>query len=616
MTETRGSSYRFETAEAPVGVRTSDASIEVVREEAESVRLRITGDAPLVIDLLGPPDEVLVGLGERFVKLDQRQRRWVATVRDLIFAEPEDTYFYLPLLYSSAGYAVLLDTDARTTWEIHTFAAGATRAIVPLPTVDLILFRGQPRRLVELATAKTGRPPMPPPWTFGVWKTTLGGTETVFREAERLRRERLHVSACWVYDFYDEETNSGCGTAGHYLPGPYPDLRALTRGLHDAGYRALGYVQPCIFTGSSPYAEAESNGYLVRGPDGAPAVIPYFNPKNRSGVSDFLEHGGAYVDLTNPSAAAWYADMLRRTLDFGFDGWMQDMGEHIPDDARLFDGTTGIETHNRYPLLYHRLAHGVFQPRDDVVVFARSGGLGSVPHVTAMWGGDQHCDWTSDRGLPSVLPAGPTAGLAGVAAWGPDIGGIVDGADGGRAGLDEELWLRWCQYGALTPIMRDHGGFKWGAARLGRPVDLWSSDRTVAMFRDYADLHLRLFPYFRRLAREANESGVPIIRALFLEYPMYREAWTIPNEYLLGEDLLVAPVYVSGARTRTVWFPPGEWVSWWDGTRLAGPTWADVPAPLDQIPLFQRAGSTIPMLRVARADLDNVTDRDIEQRAV
>jgi alpha-D-xyloside xylohydrolase len=610
------SSHRFEATVAPVTIRALDASIEIVAEDAESVRLRIAGGSPLTLEIIGPPDEVLVGLGERFVRLDQRPRRWVAAVKDMIFADPEDTYFYLPLVYSSAGYALLLDSDARCIWELHVVAPGTTRVEVPGPVVDLVLFRGQPRRLVELATAVTGRPMMPPPWTFGVWKTTLSGTEAVLREAGRLRRERLLVSACWVYDFYDEETNSGCGTAGTYPLGPYPDLNALTSGLHDGGYRALGYVQPCIFTGSSPYAEAADRRFLVHGPDGQPAVIPYFNPKNREGVSDFLENGGAYVDLTNPDAAAWYGDLLRRTLGFGFDGWMQDMGEHLPDDARLADGTTGIETHNRYPVLYHRLAHEVWGSRDDVVVFARSGGLGSVPHVTAMWGGDQHCDWSSDRGLPAVLPAGPTAGLTGVAAWGVDIGGIVDGRDGGLAGLDEELWVRWCQYGALTPIMRDHLGFKWGAGRLGRPIDLWSSERTIATFREYAELHLRLFPYFHGLARLAAHSGIPIIRALFLEYPSYREAWTIPDQYLLGEDLLVAPVFVSGARSRTVWFPPGEWVSWWDGSRVSGPAWAEVAAPLERIPLFQRAGSTIPVLRAPRADLDNVSDLDIGGRSV
>jgi alpha-glucosidase (family GH31 glycosyl hydrolase) len=606
---TRAAGYRFEAA-VTVLIRAGSARIDVVSEEPEVVRLRIAGTAPLTIGLEGSPDEILVGLGERFVRLDQRRRRWTATISDLLHAQDEDTYFYLPLVYSSGGYAFLLDTDARAVWDLHATASGLVSVQVPVSSVDLVLFRGTPRRLVQLATAVTGRAPLAPAWTFGVWKTTLSGTESVLREAERLRRERLAVTACWSYDYYDEPSNSGCGIAGTYPQGSYPDLRALTRGLHDLGYRALGYVQPCIFSGSKPFREAVANGFLCRRDDGSVATIPYFNPLSAT-TDDFGEGGGAYVDLTSPAAATWYAGLLQKALDFGFDGWMQDMGDHLPDEARMADGTSGIATHNRYPLLYHGLARTVWGARPDAVAFARSGGLGSVPEVTAMWPGDQHCDWTPNRGLPSVLPAGPSAGLAGVAAWGPDIGGEADGADGGRGALDEELWIRWCQYGALNPIMRDHLGFKWKAEKLGRPVDLWSTERTISMFRDYADLHLRLFPYLYGLAREAAEEGVPIIRALFLEYPDRREAWTIPNEYLLGPDLLVAPVVVPGARTRTLWIPPGEWVSWWDGSRISGPTWVEVPAPLEQIPLFQRAGSAIPMLNEARPNLDQVADSEV-----
>jgi alpha-D-xyloside xylohydrolase len=581
-----------------VTVRCPGGSLTTLRQSAEQIHLRATGGGPVSLRFSLADGEDLVGLGECFGRLGQRGRRWRGRIVDLLHGDPQDTYFHFPLLFSSHGYAVLVDTQLVPTWDLGGTDPGAWRIELATQTVDLHVFRGDPKRCLQLATAVAGRPPLPPPWALGVWKTTLGGTERVLRHADRLAEKAVPVSACWVYDHYDEPNNAGCGSAGTYPTGPYPDLTAVTEGLHERGYRALGYVQPGVYFDSDPYHDAARRGYLVAGDSGEPLVVPYFNPKRHGGELGSFADGASPVDFTNPEATSWYQGLLRRTVEQGWDGWMQDMGEHLPPEAVMADGTNGEDCRNRYALLYHSAAAETF-PDPGFTAFARSGTLGTVPLVTAMWPGDQLCTWDASRGLASVLTAGPTAGLAGLSTWGPDISGLADGDDG-TLGRDEELWLRWCEYGALNPIMRDHLGFK---VRAGTPVDLWSTPRTVATFRRYAELHLRLAPYLWRLARTAHETGIPAIRALLLEFPEHPEAWRIADQYLLGEDLLVAPVYRPGARARRVWFPPGEWVSWWRPKRHTGPAWRDVAAPLGEIPLFQRAGSSIPLSRVADAGL-------------
>jgi alpha-glucosidase (family GH31 glycosyl hydrolase) len=605
--------FRFETASATIAIDAWNGGVELEGQGAESAVLRIGGTTPLRISFSKGPREHLVGLGERFVRTDQLGRMIEGRVRDLFEgAGPEDTYFYVPILYSSAGYAVLAETHAQCLWDLGVSDPARWSVWVPEPSVRLRLFRGTPKRLVELVTGVSGRAPLAEPWMYGVWKTALSGTEAVLREGGRLADAGIPVTALWTYDYFDGETNSGCGLPGTYPVGQYPDLPALNRGIHDQGLRSLGYVQPIIVRGTPAFAQALERGYLVRRPDGRPYLLPWwFDPVVTPGGFGPIADAAAPLDFTDPAAARWYSGLVHRHLEYGFDGWMEDFGEQIPDDARFADGTTGFETHNRYPVLYHEAAHAGWRESGVRATFSRSGGLGSIRHQPVIWPGDQYTDWTPSRGLGSVIPAGISIGLVGGSAWGPDIYGLADHWDGGAGAGDEELWVRGCQLGALSPVMRDHGGYKFRATT---PVDLWASARTGDTFRALSELHLRLNPYLWALAEEAASTGVPVMRGLFLQHPDHEEAWIANDEYLLGSDLLVAPVHEPGATTRRLWLPPGEWADWWTGERREGPGMVTVEAPLERIPLFQRAGSSIPMRRVADPRLDPVGPEGIEQR--
>ena len=281
--------------------------------------------------------------------------------------------------------------------------------------------------------------------------------------------------------------------------------------------------------------------------------------------------------------------MLRRLLtETGYDGWMHDFGEYTPRDAVFADGRTGEEIRNLYPTLYHRSAAEICrEAKPDHAYFVRSGYIGSNQWAPAAWPADQHTDWSLDRGLPSIIPAALSVGICGTNTWGPDIGGFFDAYDGSDIARSTELWIRWCQFGALTPLMRDHLGPK----RMSTPeaIDLWSNAQTVDTWRRYARLHNALVPYLYAYAKEAHETGVPTMRHMVLHHPEFPEAQEQDYQYFLGRELLVAPVVEQGATTREVWFPPGTWYSFWDDRVWTGPGYATAPAPIEQIPLFVRA---------------------------
>ena len=262
---------------------------------------------------------------------------------------------------------------------------------------------------------------------------------------------------------------------------------------------------------------------------------------------------------------------------------MEDYGEWINDTDRFAAGVSGRTMANLNPLFYHKITYEIaHQAKPDVVEFVRSGYAGSQGYTRVVWGGDQFPNWSQDYGLPSVVRAGITAGLSGFSIWGPDI------AENGHS---KELWTRWVEFGALTPIMRDH---PWD--RPAGAVNIWHDAETIDTFRSYAQLHISLFPIFDAYAHEAAMTGLPIMRHLMLEFPADPNTYNCNDEYLIGDKILVAPVIEQGATSRSVYLPQGSWTNYWSGDILDGGKQVTVAAPLQQIPIFVRAGSILPLL--------------------
>ncbi len=529
---------------------------------SDPVQLQVRGGSPLF------------GLGERFWQAGLSATDLDVRPADK-FGEPGHrwTYVAVPLIYGAGGLGLYADTAFDTQFKVD--AAGSSFDVrVAHGPATFYLFSGRdPESVLTMYSALTGRPPMPPLWAFGPWVTALQGKDAVLDVAKKLRSQEIPTSALWIYDELDETNNLGWP---FWFSTYYGSPRELNDILHAQGLKVLTYVHPYVreqmipyATPSPAYAKGVAEKLLQTGPDGLPSG-PAFEPVRTGNI-----------DFTNPAAVNWWQQMMTSAVrDQGFDGWMEDFGEWVGDQDRFAagDGTTLSEL---YPLLYHKITARIVNGLNPgLAPFSRSGSAGSQQFSTVLWGADQSHNWSRDYGLPSVVTAGITAGMSGYSTWGPDI--LSDGES-------KELWMRWTEFGALTPVMRDH---PW--ARPRNSVDLWYDSSTTELWKKYAILHSSLLPYFATYADQAHRTGIPILRHTVLEFPGDPRSATAEYQYLLGPSLLVAPVTEQGALTRKLYLPKGEWVNYWTGEHYTGGVDKTIAAPIDQIPLLVRAGSVLP----------------------
>ena len=441
---------------------------------------------------------------------------------------------------------------------------------------SLVLAAGESwRELVGKLTALLGRQPMLPDWAMrGIWLGAQGGTARVTELLRRCRAGGVDVSAVWIQDWEGKRVTS----FGKRLQWDWRWNREMYPGLDaviaaDPETRWMGYMNPYLVEGGVLFAEAKEKGYFV---------------KNRAGedyLFDFGEYDCGVVDLTMPEAFAWYKKVVRENLiGLGFRGWMADFGEYLPADAVCFGGG-GLREHNRWPLLWARCCREAVEESGllgECVFYMRAGAAGSQRYATLVWAGDQCVDWSEDDGLPSVITAALTLGMSGFGLHTCDAGGYTTLFHLRR---DRELLLRWLEFACFTPVMRTHEG--------NRPesnVQLYSSEEIIAAAARLSRLHTALLPYMRECVRENSESGVPVMRPLFFEAPDDPRAWARENySYLLGEELLAAPVVRPGEEERELYLPTGGWVHLWSGIEYGAGT-AKVAAPMGRPPVFYRRG--------------------------
>ncbi|GAC1314725.1 MAG: hypothetical protein NVSMB2_04660 [Chloroflexota bacterium] len=571
------------------GVDASALIVEVRALSPRSFRLTVTPDTPASVDsvsgaLTCTPDEHLVGLGERFDAVDQRGLApdvWAEDRRIVNYGT--SSYAPMPLVLSSHGHSFALERFERAHFDLAKTARDRWTWQQDAQSASLVIGYGPDlKTLVRDNVSRTGLPPLPAIWAFGVWKTAVGGQARVLDEMRRFRDLKVPLSAVFAYDAVDVEANIGWPTVtfGGREAGPYPDHVAYTSALHALGMKALNYFSADYHLERSNYNEPASHAFLVRRADGRVYVHPAFNI--------------GWLDLTDPDAVLWWSQGWTRALsDLGYDGGMLDLGELLPADAVLADGSTGLESHNRYPLLYAQAAWQIahkLRADKDIALIVRSAALGSQRFASGHWNGDAVMRWSGPDGLQSMVPAGVSAGLSGIPFWHAEVAGYVQ-ADLGHEG-ERELWLRWLQLGTWTALLRDHLGDQPTA-----PIDVWSDQDTLAAFQQAARVHASLVPYLYSVARDATRDGLPLVRHMALEFPSDARAWTETQQYFLGSTFLVAPVVERGALSRSVYLPAGEWVDYWRGTVYEGGRDVTVAAPLDGPgpPVFARAGAVIPL---------------------
>ena len=517
------------------------------------------------------------GSGERFDRVQLDGLKTVLRPEDLLGRPGHNwTYIPIPFLFTPRGLGVYVDTAEVSTFDLSHAQQQSFSIQLQNPSADAYFFVGEPKSVIEDYTSLTGRSPLSPPWAFGVWICSYQGPQTVIEEARKLRKNGIPASAIWTFDAMGKGDIMGWPL---WWTGYYPQPSEFTRQLHGMGFKVLTYIHPYLRSVLDPYnlpnpsfeAGARS-GLFVLNAHGEPTG-PAFEP--------FTDGN---IDFTSAANVDWWEQRVREILlNDNFDGWMEDFGEWVHDTDRFGAGVNGRKMANLNPLFYHKITYEIARKaKPDVVPFVRSGYAGSQGYTRVVWGGDQFPNWTEDYGLPSVVRAGITAGLSGFAVWGPDIAGN---------GYSKELWTRWVEFGALTPIMRNH---RWDKPE--GSVDLWYDGQTVETFRRYARLHVSLFPYFYTYANEAAKTGLPVMRDLLLESPDDQKTYDCTGEYLLGEKILVAPVLEQGASTRSLYLPQGSWVDYWTGKILEGGREVTVPAPLEHIPILVRAGSILPLI--------------------
>ncbi len=558
-------------------------------------------------------DTGFFGLGTQVIGLDLRGRRYPLFTQEQGIGKPEDgqpfplanvpeaAYAPMGVWHASDGYSAVVGHDAYSALDLCAADPGrvelesyaALPAFALLPGLDL-------RARLSALGGYIGRPRDVPDWVFAPWNDAVGGPARLAEVAARLRALDIPSSAIWSEDWIGgTQTATGfrLSYAWEWDPATYPDLPDDIDALHDQGYAFLAYFNPFVPEPTRMFAEGTAGGWLVEDADGE--VIVFRDPAFRP---------AALVDLTDPGALEWLRGyQVTAARDLGIDGWMADFAEWLPVEAVMDDGTPGWRFHNRYPLAWQQAnvdamqaAHADAPDPDDWTFFARSGWAstegGTASLAPALWAGDQNTDWARDDGLPTVIPIGVHAGLAGVAVYGSDIAGYTSERS---PNTTKELFYRWAMIGAFHPLMRTHHG----SDECGN----WAFDRdedTVAHYRRYATVHTLLYPYLRARMDEAIDRGWPIVRHPYFTAPSVPGLWRDARDhFFLGDDLLVAPVVEAGAVERVAHLPADGWWPLFAADPLPagepGPgrtVTHTVAAPITEIPVFVRPGTALPLL--------------------
>lgn len=544
--------------------------------------------------------EHLWGGGEQFSHFNLAGRRfpmWTQepgvgrdmTTRMTMIAEMEGragaheaaTYYPQPTFISSRRYALHVDSPA---YSVLDFTSPMFHEVEVWDTgFRFELYSGASLLdLVQQMAARFGHSGHVPEWVYnGAILGLKRGEARNFEIMEQAIAAGVQVSALWCEDWCGlRQTSFGARLFWDWQWNPkrYPNLPEKIRSLRERGIRFMVYNNPNLCSDGPLFKEAAEKNLLTRNPDGSFCTI------------DFGEFDCGFVDFTSEAGRQWYKDRIikQSILDLGISGWMADFGEYQPTDMCVSSGEDGWKVHNQWPQLWARVnAEAIAEAglTDDTLFFMRAGYTGSQRYNKLMWAGDQLVDFSRHDGLETAVCAALSCGLLGNAVSHSDIGGYTTLYGNVRT---EEVFMRWAEMNAFTPVMRTHEG-----NRPDESFQFYQSDRALRHFAKMTRIYTTLVPYLRSLSEDAVATGLPIQRPLALHYEQDQATWSIHDQYLYGPELLVAPVHKAGVSTWRAYLPEGEnWVHLWSGQFYAGGQTVRVDAPLEQMPVFYRQGST------------------------
>jgi alpha-D-xyloside xylohydrolase len=522
--------------------------------------------------------ELIYGLGERFgplVKNGQSIDIWNADGG----TSSEQAYKNVPFYLSNRGYGVLVNDPGHVSYEIGSEAVERVQFSVSGEVLEYFVIAGPtPKQVLDRYTALTGRPPIVPAWSYGLWLSTSFTTDydeaTVTSFVDEMARRELPVSVFHFDCFWMREFN-WCDF--EWDPRVFPDPDGMLSRLREKDLRVSVWINPYIAQRSPLFAEAAEQGFLVKRPDGT--VWQW----------DLWQAGMGLVDFTNPDATAWYQSKLRALVDQGVDCFKTDFGERIPLEVDYFDGSDPTRMHNLYTQLYNKAVHDVLvdaKGEGEAVLFARSATTGGQS-MPVHWGGDSTSTFES---MAETLRGGLSLALSGFAHWSHDIGGF-------EGTPDAAVFKRWTAFGLLGSHSRFHGS---GSYRVPWAFD----EEAVEVTRVFTHLKMHLMPYLYTASIEAAATGTPIMRPMQLEFPDDPAVAYLDRQYMLGADILVAPVFTASGDVE-FYLPAGTWTNLLTGDEVTGGTWRRERHGFTSVPIYVRPGAVIPWgARSERPDYD------------
>lgn len=566
-------------------------------------RIKITPNAPnnynrMWIRLKAKPYESVYGCGEQFTEFNLRGKSvniWVAehinalqTAKKLLkqvigiknstkkqaFGNYE-TYYAEPTFISSEKYYFHSASTARCEFDFtdEKYHILKTDDISPF----YIGFGADFEELEENLTDLLGRQPMLPEWVFdGAILGIQGGSEIMTSKVNKCLKANTDVCGVWIQDWEGRRVTA----VGKQLQWNwqwdkelYPELDKKIVELNSKGIKVLGYVNPFLAVEKPLYKEAHEKGYCVKNTNGEDYYVT---------ITTFP---AAMIDLTNSDAYNWIKNIIKKNLiNFGFSGWMADFGEYLPTDCVLASGENPEAIHNTWPALWAKVNREAVEEAGklgEIMFFTRAGFTDTKKYSTMMWNGDNHTDYSIDFGLPSVIPAMLSLSVCGFGLSHSDIGGYTTFFNLKRS---DELFMRWCEMNAFSPLMRSHEGLNPDAN-----AQFDYSDEVLNHHAKMSRIHKALKPYLVDCAKLNSQKGIGMVRPLFYYYDEKR-AYNEAYEYLLGRDILVAPVIKENAQTREVYLPSDKWVHLWSGKEYVGGQ-NTVSSPIGQPPVFIRKES-------------------------
>lgn len=423
-----------------------------------------------------------------------------------------------------------------------------------------------------------GRQPKLPEWVYnGLIIGAQGGTEIVEDIVKRSIDHGIQVSALWCQDWCGKKVTSfGKRLKWNWVwdQNQYPGLPDLMKRLEEKNIKFMGYSNPYLLEGTDLYKEGLEKGYFANHEDGSEYLV------------DFGEFYCGVVDFTNPEAFDWFKNILIKNLiEFGLAGWMADFGEYLPTDVKLFNNKSAMIEHNRWPVLWAKCNYEALKESgklEELVYFMRAAGAGSQKYCTLLWAGDQSVDFSIHDGLISVVKGAISSAMTAIGMTHSDIGGYTSLFGNIRT---KELFIRWAEMAAFTPVMRTHEG-----NRPDENFQYYNDEETMDILGFLTRVYKHISPYIKDQVEIASNEGIPVQRPLVLHYQDDEVAQVVDTQYLLGRDLLVAPIYEDKASSRKVYLTDDEWVYLWNEEEF-GKGEIEINCPIGYPAVFYRKDS-------------------------